>query len=159
MKMCLLFKRKEEISRQMKRVEQSLLDAGTMTPDYEEGGVQPGTKTGERLLDAFVANRSHGGNEDFYQHVARSLVEENGGVYVKFSLFFVGVFAFLWVGIRLYVAYFESISGILGILMFLGLFAAPILGFFSGMVVPGWKKYVLMLVNFGLLIFMNYSLV
>ena len=48
--------------------------------------------------------------------------------------------------------YFESISSILAMLMFLGLFAAPVLGFLSGMVVPGWKKYVLMLVNFGLLI-------
>ncbi|MBA2176148.1 hypothetical protein H0266_14725 [Halobacillus locisalis] len=143
----------------MKRVEQSLLDAGTMTPDYEEGDVQPGSKMGKRLRDAFVANRSQGGNEGFYQHVARSLVEENGGVYAKISLFFVVAFAFLWGGIRLYVAYFESISGILAILVFLGLFAAPILGFFSGMVVPGWKKYVLMLVNVALLIFMNYSLV
>ncbi len=130
-----------------------------MNENYEEGTVRPGNKTIERLLHAFVVNRSYSGEEEYYVYVALSLVENHWTIFRKISLLFALVFVLLWIGIRIYVSYFFSISGIIAMGMFLWLFAAPLLGLLSGILVPGWKKYPLILLNLGLLIFINFSLV
>ncbi|MBN9653361.1 hypothetical protein J0K78_03705 [Halobacillus sp. GSS1] len=143
----------------LKRVEKKLIDSGVMNKNFEQGAVKPENKTIERLLHAFVGNRSYSEEEEYYGCVADSLIEKKDAVFLRISLFFAFVFVLLWLGIRIYVMYFYSISGIIAMGMFIGLFAAPFLGLLSALLVPGWKKYPLILLNLGLLIFMNFSLV
>ncbi|TGB03551.1 hypothetical protein [Halobacillus salinus] len=142
----------------VKRVEKTLVASGVMNENYEPGTVRPRNKTMERLLHAFVVNRSYS-EEEFYEYVAVSLVRKNWTAFMKMSLFFASVFVLLWIGIRLYVMYFLSISGVVALGMFAGMYLSPILGLLTGILAPGWKKYPLILLNLGLLIFLNYSLV
>ncbi|ELK45999.1 hypothetical protein [Halobacillus sp. BAB-2008] len=143
----------------LKRVEKTLIDSGVMNESFEQGKVRPKSKTMERLLDAFVVNRSYSVEEGYYGYVAVSLIEKNWTIFIKVSLFFAFVFVFLWVGVRIYVSYFFSISGIIALSMFVGLFVAPFLGLLSGIFALGWKKYPLLFLNLGLMVFFNFSLV
>ncbi|MYL71616.1 hypothetical protein GLW00_12180 [Halobacillus litoralis] len=143
----------------LKRVEKKLIDSGVMNENFEQGTVKPENKTIERLLHGFLVNRSYSEEEGYYGYVADSLIEKNRATFFKVSLFFTFVFVLLWLGIRIYVMYFYSISGIIAMGMFIGLFAAPFLGLLSAILVPGRKKYPLILLNLGLLIFINFSLV
>ncbi|WP_079478912.1 hypothetical protein [Halobacillus salinus] len=145
----------------VKRVEKTLVASGVMNENYEPGTVTPGNKTRDRLLHAFVDNRSYSREEGYYEYVAVSLIEKNWAAFMKISLFFAFFFVLLWIGIRIriYVMYFLSISGLVALGIFAGMYLSPILGLLTGILAPGWKKYPLILLNLGLLIFLNYSLV
>lgn len=136
-----------ETIKTMEFLEESLTKNNQLNEDMTEGPQPVQTKAVRKVIDAFVSQREHRDENDFYIYVAQAWVEKLERKSMQMSIKWAIWLVVLYIGTRVMASVVGSIEGIAAVGLFLIVMVSSIIGLLHALLEQGWQgwKRVIML--------------